>query len=50
MKKYNKPSLNVENLEIKEVIAALSDVTGLGFNKGETSGGDIYDFSDFWTE
>ena len=48
MKKYNKPNLNIEKLEIKEVIAALSDVTNIGFNQGENSGKDVYDFSDFW--
>lgn len=48
MKKYIKPNLNIENLEVKEVIAALSDVTNLGFNKGEATGGDAYNFEDFW--
>ena len=45
MKKYIKPNLNIENLEIKEVIAALSNATTNGFN---AEGTEAFDWEQFW--
>ena len=50
MKKYIKPNLNIELLEVKEVIAALSNATENGFNVGVNEGKDVYNFEDFWAE
>lgn len=45
MKKYVKPNLNIEELEIKEVIAALSNATTNGFN---AEGNEAYTWEEFW--
>ena len=46
MKKYNKPTLEVENYELGNVIAALS------MNEQNTlhETVDVYDWADFWGE
>lgn len=45
MKKYVKPSLNIENLEVKEVIAALSNATNDAKVFDEK---DAYTWEEFW--
>ena len=44
MKKYNKPTLNVENYELDNVIAALSTAPTNTLHDII----DVYDWNDFW--
>ena len=45
MKKYIKPNLNIELIEIKEIIATLSDRNeqNLGYNNNDT-----HEWDEFW--
>ena len=48
MKKYNKPIITIDNIEVKEVIAALSNANNGIDGVTNLNGNDTMSWSEFW--